>query len=202
MEAHPCFSLWFSWFYLSTPFQVKVNVAGDSKRKIKFPLGCNGQRMIAQLHMLLWFRTLVGAILGTLYICCCRNCEFSAEGVVFFVGLPQWLSSKRIHLWCRRHRFNPWVWKIPWRRKWQPTPVILPRKSHGQRNLAGYSPWGQNTTEQLNNWVCDSHEMPGKAIENACLGLCGKIQMEDCVKGHLFLALGMKETSPRKKGKR
>jgi len=32
------------------------------------------------------------------------------------------------------------VGKIPWRRKWQPTPVFLPRKSHGQRNLAGYSP--------------------------------------------------------------
>ena len=39
-------------------------------------------------------------------------------------------------------RFNPWVRKIPWRRKWQPTPVFLPEKSHGQRSLAGYSPWG------------------------------------------------------------
>ena len=38
--------------------------------------------------------------------------------------------------------FNPWVWKIPWRRAWQPTPVFLPRKFHGQRSLAGYSPWG------------------------------------------------------------
>ena len=35
-----------------------------------------------------------------------------------------------------------WVGKIPWRKKWQPTPVFLPGKSHGQRNLAGYSPWG------------------------------------------------------------
>ena len=32
--------------------------------------------------------------------------------------------------------------KIPWRRKWQPTPAVLPGKSHGQRSLAGYSPWG------------------------------------------------------------
>ena len=37
---------------------------------------------------------------------------------------------------------DPWVGKIPWRRKWQPTPVILPGKSHGQRSLAGYSPRG------------------------------------------------------------
>jgi len=43
-----------------------------------------------------------------------------------------------------------WVRKIPWRMKWQPTPVFLPGESHGQRNLAGYSPRGckeLNTTE-------------------------------------------------------
>ena len=45
---------------------------------------------------------------------------------------------------CRRYRqhgFDPWVGKIPWRRKWQPTPVFLPGKFHGQRSLAGYKPW-------------------------------------------------------------
>ena len=41
-----------------------------------------------------------------------------------------------------RYGFNPWVGKIRWRRKWQPTPVFLPGKSHGQRSLVGYSPWG------------------------------------------------------------
>ena len=49
--------------------------------------------------------------------------------------------------------FYPWVGKIPWRRKWQPAPVLLPGKSHGQRSLAGYSPWGRQesgTTERLN----------------------------------------------------
>ena len=40
--------------------------------------------------------------------------------------------------WCRRHRFHPWVRKIPWRRKQQPTPVFLPGKSHGQRSPVGY----------------------------------------------------------------
>ena len=39
-------------------------------------------------------------------------------------------------------RFDPWVRKIPWRRKWQPTPVFLPGESHGQRSLAGCSPQG------------------------------------------------------------
>ena len=39
-----------------------------------------------------------------------------------------------------RHGFNPWVGKFPWRRAWQPTPVFLPGKSHGQRSLVSYSP--------------------------------------------------------------
>ena len=46
----------------------------------------------------------------------------------------------------------PWVGKISWRRKWQPTPVFLPGESHGQRSLAGYSPQGHkesDTAEQL-----------------------------------------------------
>ena len=46
----------------------------------------------------------------------------------------------------------PWVRKIPWRREWQPTPIFLPGESHGQRSLAGYSPWGHrelDTTERL-----------------------------------------------------
>ena len=38
--------------------------------------------------------------------------------------------------------FNPWIGKTPWRRAWQPTPVFLPRESHGQRSLVGYSPQG------------------------------------------------------------
>ena len=38
--------------------------------------------------------------------------------------------------------FDPWVGKIPWRRRWQPTPIFLPGESHGQRSLASYSPWG------------------------------------------------------------
>ena len=39
-------------------------------------------------------------------------------------------------------RFHPWVGKIPWSRKWQPTPAFLPGKSYRQKSLAGYSPWG------------------------------------------------------------
>ena len=65
---------------------------------------------------------------------------------------PWWLRWQSICLRCRRPRFDPWVGKIPWRRKWQSTPVLLPGKSHGQRSLVGYSPWGRkesDTTERL-----------------------------------------------------
>ena len=47
----------------------------------------------------------------------------------------------------RRPGFDPWVGKIPWRRKWQPSPVFLPGESHGQRSLAGYSPWGHKESD-------------------------------------------------------
>ena len=52
---------------------------------------------------------------------------------------------------ARRHKrrgFNPWVGKITWRRKWQPTPVFLPGESHGQRSLAGYSPRGHKELDR------------------------------------------------------
>ena len=56
--------------------------------------------------------------------------------------LPGWFRQERICLRCRRLGFEPWVGKIPWRRKWLPTPVFLPGKSHGQRILMGYCSWG------------------------------------------------------------
>ena len=59
-------------------------------------------------------------------------------------------DGKSICLQCRRPGFDPW--KIPWRRKWHSTPVLLPGKSHGRRSPTGYRPWGRkesNMTEQL-----------------------------------------------------
>ena len=65
---------------------------------------------------------------------------------------PGGSEVKSVCLECRRPGFDPWVGKIPWRRKWQPTPVLFPGKSHGRRSLVGYSPWGRkesDTTERL-----------------------------------------------------
>ena len=59
------------------------------------------------------------------------------------MGFPGGSDGKEPACQCRRskrHRFDPWVRKTPWRRKWQPTPVSLPGRSHGQRTLGGYSP--------------------------------------------------------------
>ena len=61
-------------------------------------------------------------------------------------------KKKRIHLECRRPRFDPWVRKTPWRRAWQPTPVFLLGELNGQRSLVGYTVHGVaefDTTEQL-----------------------------------------------------
>ena len=66
-------------------------------------------------------------------------------------NLLMWLCRKELAYQCRRHGrcgSNPWVRKMPWRRNWQSTPVSLPRESHGQRSLAGYSPWGHKS------WTC------------------------------------------------
>ena len=66
--------------------------------------------------------------------------------------LPWWLRWVSVCLQCGRPRFNPWVRKIPWRRKWHPIPVLLPGKSHGRRSLVGCNPWGHyksDMTERL-----------------------------------------------------
>ena len=69
-----------------------------------------------------------------------------------------WLSGKELACQFRRYRFNSWLRKIPWRGKWQPTPIFLPGKSHGQRKLVGYNPWGLKrvghnlATKQQQQW--------------------------------------------------
>ena len=71
-------------------------------------------------------------------------------------GFPRRLSGKESAYQYRKYKFNPWVRKILWRRKWQCTPIFLPGRSHGQRSLAVYSPWGlteSNMTERLNSSV-------------------------------------------------
>ena len=85
-------------------------------------------------------------------------------------GFPGGTTRKEPVCQCRRHKrcqLSPSVGKIPWRRARQPTPVFLPGESHGQRSLAGCSPWGHkelDTTEATrhshNNSLLDSLPTP------------------------------------------
>ena len=81
---------------------------------------------------------------------------------------PPWDSlvaqmvKKKFCLQCGRPGFHPWVWKIPWRKEWQPTPVFLPGEFHGQRSQAGYSPWGRKESDKTERLTLDSHR--GQAL--------------------------------------
>ena len=69
--------------------------------------------------------------------------------IPFLLGLPKGLSGKASTCQCRSHsELSPWIRKIPWRRKWQPTPVFLPGKFHGQRSWAGYNPRGHKESDK------------------------------------------------------
>ena len=63
---------------------------------------------------------------------------------LFICGLPSWLRVQNLPA---MQETCPWVGKIHWRRQWQPTLVFLPKEFHGQRRLAGYSPWGRKESE-------------------------------------------------------
>ena len=96
------------------------------------------------------------------------NLSVNFRYIAILMNFPGGSDGKNICLQCGRPGFKPWVGKIPWRRKWQPTPVFLPGKSHGRMSLAGYSPWGfkeLDTTERL-------HFCHFNNIKSSCLWLC------------------------------
>ena len=72
--------------------------------------------------------------------------------------------------------FNLWVRKIPWIRKWQPTPVCLPGKSHGQSSLVGYSPWHckeSDTTERLTHkWARTTNTQMNQKCRDSEAQMC------------------------------
>ena len=71
---------------------------------------------------------------------------------------------------CKRWGFDPWVRKIPWRRAWQPTPVILPGESHEQMNLVGYSPIGSRRVRH--DWSnLAQHRLIWSEVAQPCLTL-------------------------------
>ena len=85
-----------------------------------------------------------------------------------------WLDGKEFECQCRTCEFNPWSRVIPWRRKWQPTPITLPGKPHGfsieksmgipWRSLAGYSPSGCERVAQ--DSAHKQQNVPGTPLTN------------------------------------
>ena len=77
-----------------------------------------------------------------------------------------WHSGEESACQCRRlkrHQFDPWLGKIPWRRKWQPTPVFLSGKFHGERNLAGF----MGSQRDRQNWATEhAHTKTNKWANN------------------------------------
>ena len=100
-------------------------------------------------------------------ICRCSDSEATQDGFTFNWVIKKKKNKKKKQKQTkkkpaseyRRQRcgFNPWVGTIPWRRKWQPTPVFLPGIFHGQRRLAGYCMWGR---KELDKTEVTQHARP------------------------------------------
>ena len=90
-----------------------------------------------------------------------QSCAYNSHNFCYMHmlqwGLPGWLNGKESACQCSRCGFDPWVGKIPWRWKWQPTPIFLLGKSQGQRSLAGYSPWGSKESDMTKRLTLSLH---------------------------------------------
>ena len=89
--------------------------------------------------------------------CCLQNFNnagrFMGDNISCWAS---WCNDKEFACQCKRHKrcgFDPWVVKILWKRKWQPTPLFLLGKFHGQRGLVGYSSWGRKELDMTER-VC------------------------------------------------
>ena len=103
------------------------------------------------------------------------------------IRLPRWRSGKETNCQGRRCRFNPRVGKMPWRRAWQPTPLFLPRESHRQRSLVGYSPWGHKETDTTKaTWHIHTH---GGYLGKCCLGEKDPLYYLEVLRHHIHCLL-------------
>lgn len=131
-------------------------------------------------------------------------------------GRPCSSDGKESASQCRRPEFSPWVAKIPWRRELQPTPVFLPGEFHGQRSLAGYSPWDREESGMAEwlalprhlivrfpsmsvgpFWICCRQPvgLTHWLIQNQCFGSCatptsGLAQIHEVIKEKLSWGRG------------
>ena len=92
---------------------------------------------------------------GSAVVACRLSRSVACERLAF----PDGSTGKEISLQCKTPRFDSWLWKVPWRRKWQPTPVSLPGESHEQRSLGVLQSMGSYR---------DGHEWVTKYMWDLC----------------------------------
>ena len=152
---HPVDCLFIFWWFplLDRSFQVKLSPTCLFLLLFSLPDD-------ADLKDLLLRRIFLKKVqlLNTKYLCSCLlRCQSYLSRKIKRVNTC--IDGKESACQCRRHRFSPWVGKMPWTRKWQPTLVFLPGEFHGQKNLVGYNPWGRkelDTTESLTHMATTS----------------------------------------------
>ena len=115
--------------------------------------------LIWELSQLCWnvfyFRAKSGDVFIRIFVFC-HGC-FGSD--ICLQGFPGGAAVK-IHL-LTKTTLQSWVRKIPWRRKWQPTPVFLPGESHGQRSLVDYSPWALKGSVR-HDWATEHTHLPAR----------------------------------------
>ena len=104
------------------------------------PLSCQGNPSIGNTAVKKQTKNEISFSRQTVHVIISKLCQCDFQVVLIVKNLPVKVED-------RRHGFDPWVGKNPWRRKWQPTPIFLPGKFHGQRSLVGYSPWGPKESD-------------------------------------------------------
>ena len=97
------------------------------------PSGVRIQALEPDIWLVLGSTILVVYVSVSFLLCKTERWVPPPKALIWTSPVAQMVVSQQ----CRRPRFNPWVGKIPWRRKWQPTPVFLSGKSHGLKSLVG-----------------------------------------------------------------
>ena len=147
MEMH-----WFSrnWKHTHTHTYTHTQIAQRTENWVWWDLFFQRSQRTYEVSSVRWIEITSSLKTGTEYllisdgpglILCLTNIKKKKKTnpknpICAWLGFPEWLNGKEPACW---YMFDPLVGKIPWRRKWQPTPVFLPGESHGQRSLVGYS---------------------------------------------------------------